>query len=246
MNNMSSFAEPVIVYADPPDNQVPWLEIYQESGGGGRIIPAARPPAESQEGILFDKNIGLPELIENLPIAAALEGLSRLACRLGESILITGSSFWSRAFIAAASRISLFPILWVCSRKDSDMFENGPLAGCRMFRYQPSRTVDEIKRLTGNAGCRLVIETTAERAFLNLALGAAGIRSRVGLVGSTPGDIPLNLHNTVHFKDLSVRGLWGETPPFSLLKNAFERGALSLTLKDRTGSQSHRAADSSE
>ena len=212
---------------------LPWLSLSELPGEGKYLLcePGRKGDTGVKEVIIPADLLG-DEVLSMLPLAAALGVLTELNACLGESLLIVGDSPWSRIFSWSGELLSLFPITWVTEEKEKGSREESKSPTCRLLTAGSIGTIDRIKVITSNQGYALVVETTGHKRLLEMALGAARVEGRIALIGPSPGIVPLDLHNTVHYKELTAKGFWDSLPSLASLESGIKNGVLRL-IKDR-------------
>lgn len=226
---------PATIYLPEPQGALAWAGIYRSKDGGIVISSpdslSADRESESAQVIAVPGELSGPNILPALPAAVAVEALAQSEACLGEGLLVIGSSPWARAFILAGELLSLDPLLWVVE-KDAEESIRGELPdGCELLAGDKGDIIDRLKLISGNQGFPLVANISGDPDFFKMALGAGMVRSRILLVGPSPGDFPLDLFTTLHLKNLRITGLWESLPPRTTLQSAIENGPLKLTAK---------------
>lgn len=220
-----------------PDSQgaIAWAGIYRNKDRG---IVISSPESLSRERnydsvqfIAIPGELSWQSALPALPAAVAIEALVRSDARLGEGLLVIGSSPWARAFILAGELLSLAPLLWVVEKDAEEMIRGDLPAGCELLAGDQGVITDRLKLITGNQGFPLVANISGGFDLFKMALGAGMVRGRLLLLGPSSGDTPLDLFTTLHLKNLSITGLWKKIPPGETLKAAIVNGPLKLAAK---------------
>ena len=216
----------------------PWVSLVELPERERFLLPASDNFREIEEikiaGAMVAPDLPGEKVMAALPLTASLGALADLRARPGESLLVVGASPWSRFFVLSGELLSLVPIAWVVEESEVRKCGEVKPPACELISAGTVDAVDRLKILTARRGFDMVVETTGNDRLLEIALGAAGVGGKVGLLGLSSGVTALDLHNTVHFKELAVRGLWEDVPPFSRLKKEVERGVLTLAVEKTT------------